>query len=195
MPVIDARNRTVEPDGGVCTPGGDVRVVQTRIDVRKAQVKRPEVLEDMAIHERRPAFSCAIGTHGVVVDVPVALVGEEPEGDEPEHIPGLVENPDLLGMSCEQVTVLLDLPFLPAQLRFEPDGLVAVLAEQFDEARLNRRVAVDGEPIDGVEIWLARAAQNRPRSLRNDVLLLGSLDAGSVSVARAKPALPPSAAR
>jgi hypothetical protein len=48
-----------------------VRVVETGVDVREAQSEIAEAVEDVAVHEGRPALAREVRSHGVVVDVPV----------------------------------------------------------------------------------------------------------------------------
>src|SRR5215211_3169867 len=160
-------------------------LVEPRVDMGEPQPELAEVLEYLAVHDRRPALTRAIHTDGVVVDVSVAPLMDEPKRYEAEDVAVAVEHPDLFGMDGEQIPVLLRLPLLPGQLRLEPDRLVALVAEHRDVARLDRPIPVDGQSVDRVKIGRAREAQDGARSLGDDVLVARIAHVQKRSYARA----------
>jgi hypothetical protein len=94
-----------------------VRLVQAGVDVREAEAEPAEVVEDVPVHEGRPAAAGLVPADGVVVDVAVLPVGKEPERHVAEHVAVTVEHPHLVGVLREEVAVLGALPLLPRQLR------------------------------------------------------------------------------
>jgi hypothetical protein len=125
-----------------------------------------EVVEDVAVHERRPALACPVGADAVVVDVPVRLLGHEPEADEAEHVSVVFEHPEPVRVLVVQPPLLLRLPLLPGQLGLEPHRVVALVAEHRDVALEDRPVTLDRQHVDGVEVAFAGMPED-------DRLLLG----------------------
>ena len=116
LPVLDAGDWTVEADGLVRPAGGDVGVVEPSIDVRIAEALGAEVLEHVPQHERRPALPGLVGMDGVIVEVPVAPLGHEPEAHVGKYCASL-QHPEPFGLLGEEIAILLDLPLLTTSAR------------------------------------------------------------------------------
>jgi hypothetical protein len=92
--------------------------------------------------------------------VPVRLLREEPERDEPEDVAASVEGPHLLRVPIEEPPALFALPLLPRELRLLADSFVRLGPDQAHVALLDAAVPLDREAVDGLEVVSLRDAEH-----------------------------------
>ena len=86
LPILYGWHLPVKPYSLVRSSGWDMSRIKSRVNVRIPQTLLTEVVEHVPVHELAPPLSSVVGVDAIVVDVSVALLRKQVEGDEPEYV-------------------------------------------------------------------------------------------------------------